>query len=396
MDVHVLPGLHEVQPEHWDALVGKDNPFIEYAFLRLLEDSQSVGEGTGWIPLHIVVKEGERIVGAAPCYLKGHSYGEYIFDWEWARAATQLGLRYYPKLVVGVPFTPATGPRLLTHPKADAPRVREALLSGLQALMLDVGASSVHVLFCTDQEAEALAAAGWMRRATHQYHWRNDHYADFEAFLAALRSSPRKQIRKERRKLSEAGVEITLHRGDALSDADWAFLAELYFSTCEKKWGQAYLSEAFFQNARATVGRRALVALATREGERLAGTLSFQKGAHLYGRYWGARRELEGLHFELCYYTLIEYAIQHGLSLVEAGAQGEHKIKRGFVPVVTHSAHLVAEPGFAHALQVHLKRERALVEEEVSAWQASTPFRQGAAPAFPLRAGIPLPLDDKA
>jgi predicted N-acyltransferase len=349
----------------WDALVGDDNPFVEHAFLALLEESGSVGRGTAWLARPVLVHADGRLVGAAPAYVRADSYGEYIFDWAWAQAATRAGLDYYPKLSVAVPFTPATGPRLLVHPDAPRDAVVDALLDGLEALAAAVGASGSHVLFHEARESEALEARGFVRRATHQYHWRNDGYASFDDFLGALRASARKQIRRERRELER-----------------------FYFSTAQEKWGRPYLTPRFFALAPERVGRRALGVVARRDGVPIAGTLSFEKGAHVYGRYWGAVEHVPMLHFELCYYQLVEHAIRTGKRLVEAGAQGEHKLKRGFVPVAIHSAHRLVHPGLHDAVRRFVEQERDALGEALPEWAEHAPFRADARPDFPAIAGV--------
>lgn len=396
LDVWITPAISSVDAAAWDALVGDDNPFVEHAFLWLLETSGSVGASTGWAPAYVLVRRGKRLVGALPSYLRGDSQGEYIFDWAWADAAERAGLTYYPKITVGVPFTPATGPRLLVHPdeasEGRRDEVREALLAGLDALVQESGASSVHVLFCLDEEAEFLERRGFSRRATHQFHWRNDGYERFDgegrSFTSALRSQARKQIRKERQRAREGGLSLEWRAGDALSPEEWQRLDALYRHTSGRKWGSPYLTPAFFAQARHTIGHRARVLFA-REGEEIvAASLSFEKGRHLYGRYWGSFVEHDCLHFELCYYQLIEHAIERGLTLVEAGAQGPHKWKRGFVPVVTHSAHRMVHPGLHDAVARANEAERRSVEAQVAAAACEGPFREGAAPALPLRAGL--------
>jgi predicted N-acyltransferase len=390
VDVKVVDGLDTVDAEAWDALAGDDNPFVEHRFLHLLETSRSACAEEGWLPTHVLVEEAGELVGAAPCYLKDHSYGEYIFDWMWADAANRAGVPYYPKLSVAVPFTPATGPRLLVHPRADRTRVREALISGLDELTRQVDAHGWHVLFCTDEEGDFLEKRGLIRRATHQFHWRNDGYEDFDQFLGALKSSARKQIRRERRKVSDAGVTVELRRGDEVDPDEWDTLFRLYMATGGRKWGTPYLRRGFFEDARHKLGPRAIVVFARRGSEIIAGTLSFQKGRHVYGRYWGCFEHVDQLHFELCYYRLIEHAIAEGLVLVEAGAQGPHKLKRGFLPVVTHSAHRLAHPQLHSAIARAMKHESRMVVGEVDESQDRGPFRDDARPRHPARAGVAL------
>ena len=389
--IEVLSSLEKITPSAWDSLSDPHHPFVEYAFLRLLETSKSVGEGTGWEPAHIAIWEGERLCGAAPAYLKTDSYGEYIFDWEWAGIARRIGVPYFPKIVVGVPYTPATGQRLLVHPsEKDKDRIRRLLVRGLLALMEEAEASSIHILFCTDEEAAFLKEEGFSRRATHQFHWRNNGYTEVEDFLGALRSSCRKQIRKERRCVEQSGLALSLQDGGEVSQADWATLYALYASTIDRKWGSPYLTKRFFLEAPHKLAGRALVGLARQSGEIVAGTLSFRKGQHLYGRYWGCFQHIEHLHFEMCYYQLIEYAIQHGYTLVEAGAQGSHKLKRGFLPVIIHSAHLFRHPLLGEAFAHHAAREEDAMQHHIAASQADGPFRDDALPPFPPLAGIPL------
>lgn len=389
-DVGVVAPLSDLEASAWDALVPEDDVFVRHAFLNLLETSGSVGPRTGWRPQHLVVRArpSGRLVGACPLYLKTDSYGEYIFDWGWARAAQGAGLPYYPKLTSAVPFTPATGPRLLVAADADVGAVRAALLRGLGALEDTLGAHSTHLLFPLDEEAEALSSAGFLRRASHQFHWRNDGYRDFQDFLDRFRAAARKEIKKERRRASGAGLELAVETAASLSERDLTAIDQLYRSTSDRKWGRPYLEPAFFEGLVAALGPELRVATARRDGELFAMALAFQRGRHLYGRHWGTRLDVRDLHFELCYYQLIEHAIREGLTLFEAGAQGEHKLRRGFVPVVTHSAHRFRNPGLHDAVARFLSEERAaLVGELLPELEALVPFREGAAPAQPAIAG---------
>lgn len=379
--------IGDVDAAAWDALANDPNPFIEHAFLALLESSRSVGPRTGWAPAPVLVHDGDRLVGAAPAYVRADSYGEYVFDWSWAEAAGRAGIPYYPKITVAVPFTPATGPRLLVHPEADQAAVTAQLVRGLEQLRARHHASSVHVLCCLDREAEQLEQAGYLRRATHQYHWRNDGYATFDDFLGALRSEARKQIKKERRRIAEQGVQIVIKQGLEVEEEDWRTLDRLYRVHSAGKWGRPYLTPRFFAGARDTIGHRAVAAFALREGAVIAGTLSFERGTGLYGRYWGATEQVDGLHFELCYYALIEHAIRTHKRLFEAGAQGEHKIKRGFVPVAIHSAHAIEDPDLRAAIARFLAQERRAVTDALPEWAEHGPFRADSAPDFPPVAG---------
>lgn len=388
MRVATVDHIDDIPSEEWDALVGENNPFVEHSFLSLLESSNSVGRDTGWEPYHVTIRDDDgTLIGAAPTYLKTDSYGEYIFDWMWVDVARRLGTSYYPKIVVAVPFTPATGPRLLVHPEANKKEVWSALVLGLQELMEAARASSIHILFCLDEEAEFLEEVGLVRRATHQFHWRNNNYDNFSEFLGALKSSARKQIRKERRRVTEANIEIELIQGDEAGPDLWGAMHKLYRATGSKKWGTPYLTRSFFRHAQETVGPRALLGFAKEEGEIVAGTLSFQKGKHLYGRYWGSFDDIDCLHFELCYYQLIEYAIDNNLRLLEAGAQGSHKVKRGFLPTITHSAHHMKHSIMRAAFEEFMTQERYDLDAQIEEAQNMGPFRCETIPPFKPIAG---------
>ncbi len=381
LEVELVRDVEGVAAADWDALCGQDDPFIEHAFLHALEQSGSVGGDSGWSPCHVLVRDGGRLVGALPLYVKQHSYGEYIFDWAWAAAAERAGLRYYPKLVSMVPFTPATGRHLLCAADADAAQrsqVTSALLQGIDAAATRVSASSVHLLFLDQSERDQLLqCADLMPRETLQYHWHNDGYADFEDYLGRFRSALRKQVRRERREAHATGLELRVVTGPELGDREWAALYAFYRDTCQKRGSGPYLTRRFFELIRKSHAHRVLAVLALRAGEPIAGTLSFQKGAHLYGRYWGCLEDYPALHFECCYYVLIEHAISHGLSRFEAGAQGSHKLRRGLLPATVHSLHEVAHPGLRAALADHLPREIAAHRRELSALAEHGPFRRG-------------------
>ncbi len=380
-----VDAISRVDAAAWDALAGDNNPFVEHAFLALLEESRSVGAGTGWIPAHVLVEAPDgRLVGAAPTYVKEHSYGEYIFDWGWADAAQRAGLQYYPKIVCAVPFTPATGPRLLVAPGADAARVAVAVAEGARGLARRIGASSVHWLFTTESERDVLAALPDVHpRLTYQYHWDNDGYADFEQFLGTFRSRTRKEVRRERRHAAASGLTLETLRGPELDGDAWRSLYPLYLSTTRKKGAIPYLTPEFFALLPQRVSERVVVTLA-RDGRRVvAAALSFEKGSHLYGRYWGCLEEHEALHFELCYYRLLDHAIASRLTHVEAGAQGAHKIKRGFLPAPTYSAHWLRHPGLADAVARYLDAERDHHLDDMEALGERSPHRRGEAPVSP-------------
>ena len=381
LDIEIADGVASVPPADWDALVSPDDPFTEHAFLATLEASGSVGPDTGWLPRPVLVRREGALVGAAPAYVKSHSYGEYIFDWGWAEAAHRAGVRYYPKVVVAVPHTPATGRRLLIAPGADAPAVTAALLDGLRRLADGARASSLHLLFTTAAERDALSGEGLLPRLSTQFHWQDRGYGTFDGFLAAMRAPARKQIRRERRDAAAHGLDVSILRGDAIGAAEWAAVRRFYRATAAAKGAIPYLSDAFFELAATRLAHSAVVVLARRRGEPVAGSLSFQRGNHLYGRYWGAVDELEMLHFELCYYVLIEECLRSGWTRFEAGAQGEHKLKRGFLPAPTYSAHWIRHAGLRAAIAAWLPREAGAVEQEMAILGAHGPFRRdGEAP----------------
>lgn len=376
--VEVQPDLGAVDPAEWDALVPPDEPFTEHAFLHALEASGSVGPGSGWAPCHVLVREEGRLRAALPCYAKQHGWGEYIFDWGWADAAERAGIAYYPKLVAAVPFTPAAGRRFLTAPDAERGPLVDLLAAGARALADELDASSVHVLFGTAEERERLAAGhGWLARSTYQFHWEDRGWGSFAAFLGDFRAPARKNVRKERERAASAGLRFVTRRGPELTPQDWAALERFYRHTARRKGGMDYLRPAFFRALRERLPHRVVAALALDDQERaVAGTLSFQKGRHLYGRYWGALESHDALHFELCYYQPLESCFAHGWTRFEAGAQGEHKLKRGLLPVETCSAHWIRHPGLRAAVARHLDWERAAVREEMAALAEHGPFRR--------------------
>ena len=381
-------GVAAIPAAEWDALVDANDPFLEHGFLLALERSGSVGRGTGWLPHFVLVHDitdagHKRLVAAAPLYLKSHSYGEFVFDWSWAGAAARAGLPYYPKLVSAVPFTPVTGQRLLTHPDADRPALLPWLIRGLRDSADQTGASSIHVLFCRDDEFTSLQEAGFLARLGLQFHWTNRQpqpYASFDDFLSAFRSRNRKQVRKERAVAAGHGLQLVTRRGTELSDADWVALEAFYEANIDRHGGARYLTPAFFQELRRHFAHRVVASLAYRQGDvrgdarPVAGTLNFERGRHLYGRYWGCAEQLEMLHFELCYYQLIERAVTLGYTRFEAGAQGEHKLKRGLEPTLTFSAHWIADRGLSAAVARFLVTERAAAQQELDEYRQLSPY----------------------
>ncbi|EAQ03714.1 hypothetical protein OB2597_10741 [Pseudooceanicola batsensis HTCC2597] len=383
IEVRAHDSLRQIAPQDWDACAcpetadgGPPNdPFTTHRFLVALETSGSVGPGTGWQPSYLTAHKGDEMIAAAPLYAKSHSQGEYIFDFNWAHAYEGAGGRYYPKLQIAVPFTPATGRRFLVRP-GHAAEGRAALVQGALQLAQTHGVSSLHVTFCTDDEAEAGEALGLMHRRTQQFHWENRGYADFDDFLATLSSRKRKSIRKERRQAQDFGGEIVALTGDDLRDEHWDCFWRFYQDTGSRKWGSPYLTRDFFHEVQASMRDDVLLVLALREGRPIAGALNFIGRDTLFGRYWGCTEHHPFLHFELCYYQAIDAAIARGQSRVEAGAQGDHKLARGYLPCPTHSLHWMADPGFARAIEHYLEAEAEAVEEEIEILTAYGPFRR--------------------
>lgn len=367
------------QHEHADSYCQKvpPNPFVSHEFLSALEASGCVGEATGWTPLPLVAEDAAgEIVGVAPVYAKGHSQGEYVFDHAWADAYERAGGRYYPKLQVAVPFTPATGPRLLARPGPNQSYVRRALAQGLESLPAQLGASSTHVTFPTEEEAHALSDRGWLLRLGEQFQFRNEGYRDYEDFLSMLVSRKRKALRRERREALESGVEIDLLRGAAITEAHWDAFFDFYMDTGSRKWGRPYLNRAFFSRLGEALADRVLLVMARRGRRPIAGALNLIGADALYGRYWGAVEEAPFLHFELCYHQAIDFALAHGLSRVEAGAQGEHKLARGYRPTATWSAHFIRDSGLRRAVADYLARERAQMRDVIAADDQDAPFKK--------------------
>lgn len=372
----VQPAFHRVGAAPKAARATPSNPFVSHAFLHALEASQCVGGRAGWLPQHLVLEADGALLAAVPCYLKSHSQGEYVFDHAWADAYERAGGDYYPKLQVSVPFTPATGPRLLAHPDADAGTVRAALAQGLIALCGQREASGVHATFLQATDRDALAAQGFLVRTDQQFHWENPGYSSFEDFLNALSSRKRKFIRRERREALSAGISIDWLTGTDLTESAWDAFYAFYMDTGSRKWGRPYLNRAFYSLIGESMRDRILLVMAKREGHYIAGAINFIGGDTLFGRHWGAVEHHPFLHFEVCYYQAMDFAIAHKLPRVEAGAQGEHKLARGYVPTTTHSAHYIADPGLRRAIAAYLARERLHVDAAGRELAAYTPFRK--------------------
>ncbi|WP_373050102.1 GNAT family N-acetyltransferase [Thalassovita aquimarina] len=383
VEIQLIGSLDQIDPADWDGCACPEaahgrrakDPFTTYRFLKALEDSGSVGPGTGWQPQYIVVRSDEQVIACAPLYAKSHSQGEYIFDHNWAHAYEQAGGRYYPKLQIAAPFTPATGRRFLTRPGFDAVGM-SALVQGAVQIASDNGLSSLHVTFCTEAEALAGERMGLMHRTSQQFHWVNHAYETFDDFLASLSSRKRKTIRKERRTANGFGGDIRMLTGDAIEPQHWDAFWTFYQDTGSRKWGTPYLTRTFFDLIHDTMRDDVLLVIAERNGLPIAGALNFIGADTLYGRYWGCIEDHPCLHFEACYYRAIEFAIDTGLQRVEAGAQGEHKLARGYLPVTTHSLHWFADPGFAKAVGQYLQAERAAVAEDIEILTAYGPFRK--------------------
>ena len=397
LTIRMIRSLAEIDPASWDACANpaapgesvcedadsnyqeeRFNPFITHAFLSACEASGSAIPRTGWGGAHILIEDAEgRLLAAAPCYLKSHSMGEYVFDQGWADAYERAGGRYYPKLQISVPFTPAPGRRLLVAAGPRAEEARAALIAGLRAVMEKTGASSTHVTFLTKAEWETLGAEGFLQRTNKQFHFFDKGYGDFEGFLNSLASRKRKAIRRERKDALSAGVEIEWATGKDLTKAHWDAFYAFYMDTGSRKWGTPYLTRKFFTLLSETMADRVLLIMAKREGRYIAGALNLIGDDALYGRNWGCNEEHPFLHFEVCYYQAIDFALSRGLRRVEAGAQGEHKLLRGYEPIETYSAHAIADPRLEKAVAQFLREERREMARVIEAYAEHTPFRKG-------------------
>lgn len=375
--VETIPGLHSVAAQDWDALAAGGDPFLRHAFLAGLEQHGCL-TGHGWTPVHLLAFLDRQLVGALPLYRKSNSFGEFVFDWAWADAYERSGGAYYPKLVSAIPFTPVAGPRLLIHPEmVDAASIRQALIEGAIELGRREGLSSVHFLFPAAADGAALDGAGLLRRQDCQYHWYNDEYRQFDDFLATLNSKRRKEIRRERRTVAESGLVIDVLPGADIRDRHWEIFHAFYCSTFERKWGRPRLTLDFFRHLSADMPDTPLLLMA-RDGQRyVAGAFTMIGQNSLYGRHWGCQRDYRNLHFELCYYQTIEFCIEAGLAHLDAGAQGEHKIQRGFVPVPTHSYHWIADNQFRRAVADYLERERVMVDEYIHTLTGHSAYKHG-------------------
>lgn len=381
--VRIAGSFEEIDPADWATLSGTSrgesgyNPFVSHAFLSAMDESGSAVPEAGWMGHHLLLEESGRLIGAVPCYLKNHSQGEYVFDHGWADAYQRAGGRYYPKLQASVPFTPATGPRLLVRNGGDVERVTGLLAEALSQVTRKIGASSAHVTFLPQDELPPLTDAGFLHRTDQQFHFINRGYADHEAFLAELSSSKRKNLRKERRAAVENGITIDWLTGSDLTEDIWDQFFRFYIDTGSRKWGRPYLTRSFYSLIGERMADEVLLVMAKRNGRYVAGAINFIGADALYGRHWGCIEDHPFLHFEVCYHQAIDFALSKGLARVEAGAQGEHKLARGYEPVTTHSAHYIAHPGLRRAVADYLEHERREVAQMSDYLGEHTPFRKG-------------------
>jgi predicted N-acyltransferase len=377
MQSRFINRIDEIPEHEWDKLVTDGNPFLSHAFLAALEHHGAVGRHSGWQPHHLIIENGQTLCGALPMYVKSHSFGEFVFDWAWANAYERAGVTYYPKLVICIPYTPVTGPRLLTAPpRANSNGIIDLLLRSVTDFAIATELSSIHYLFIDSLDKKHLDAHGLLPRFGCQFHWFNDDYRTFADFLSSLNARSRKKIRLERRRIIEQGIDIEVLNGEQVSTEQWHFFHRCYQATFDKKANFAPLSTGFFQELGERLGQKAILMLAYQGGEAVASALFLRSDNTLFGRYWGCTRTLDCLHFELCYYQAIEYCIANNLQRCEAGAQGEHKISRGFAPVLTHSSHWIADPIFRDVIGKFVRHEQSGVEEYMALMASRLPYRK--------------------
>ena len=375
ISIEIYDRIADISSIDWNACAGLDNPFVQHAFLNALEISGSVTPETGWLAQHVLVKDEEgNPTACAPLYLKNHSYGEYIFDWGWADAFQRAGGAYYPKLQAAIPFTPATGPRLLVKQGA-SDEYFGILVSAMLKIAKQHGVSSLHLTFLTKEEWQRLGNLSFMQRTSSQFHWENKNYRDFDDFLDSLISRKRKSIKKERRRVYEEGIELFCLTGDELSEEKWDIFYGYYTDTIDRKWGRSYLTRDFFSILGETMSNLAMLVLAEHNNNPVAGALNFLGSETIFGRNWGCSQDFKFLHFEACYYQAIEYAINNKLKWVEAGAQGPHKIQRGYLPREVYSAHWIKNDSLSAAIEGFLERERKEVDYQISELMRYSPFR---------------------
>ena len=376
MEVKQINSMAQVDGAAWNRLAGAAYPFMRHEFLLALEQSGSVCEQTGWVPAHLLVMNEDQLVAFMPLYLKHHSWGEYVFDQQWAQAYQQQGLDYYPKWLTAIPLTPCQGPRIVIQEGIDLLEVMRLLLAFIKQLSEQLGISSWHCLFPDLQQVELLRSLGLSIREGVQFHWFNQGYRDFNDFLSTMNASKRKMLKRERRRVNEQGVRLLRIAGKDVSELQWQTFFQFYTMTYFKRGSQPYLNLAFFQQIGATMGEQILLILASKDDKAIAAALSFIGEETLYGRYWGCFEEYNGLHFETCYYQGLDYCIEHSLKRFDSGAQGEHKIARGFEPIATYSAHWIKDDRFAKAIEHFLAREQKAVQHYKQDAASYLPFRQ--------------------
>lgn len=375
--LRVVNRIELIDPKLWDSCAGTFNPFVSHSFLNILEQSGSVNGETGWLPQHLLLEDNSGLlIGSVPCYLKNHSYGEYVFDWGWADAFERAGGKYYPKLQISVPFSPVTGPRLLVHPDRNLKQTREKLIAGLRVLANQHKVSSLHITFCEKEERDLLEGEEFLKRLGQQFHWHNNGYNSFDDFLGVLNSRKRKNIRKER-KIANKAVQFEVLSGDDLKPKHMEAFYQFYLSTIEKKWSHAYLNREFFMLLQEKLAKKIVMIMAKDDDQYVGAALNFLGADTLFGRNWGGTPNYPMLYFEACFYRAIEFAIENGIKKVEAGAQGPHKISRGYLPSETYSAHWIRDPAFREAVAVFLKREEKETEWEMETLEDTrSPFRR--------------------
>jgi len=376
---HITDDISAIESTEWNALSGTDCPFLRHEFLATLESTGCVGPGTGWHPCHVILHDDDgRLTGAMPLYRKTNSWGEFVFDFAWADAYRHAGLHYYPKLVSAIPFTPTTGPRTLAAPDQDEPEIINLLLDAGRSHATELGLSSLHILFPSQQEADLYENEGMLIRKDCQFHWHNRGYGAFDDFLGELTSAKRKKLRRERRRIAEAGIGFRIATGGELGDRDWDALMPLYASSFWRRGREPYLNQEFFRRVSQALPEQIVVIIAEFQHEPIATAICFRSDDTLYGRYWGSSGRYHSLHFETCYYQGIDYCIENELTRFEPGTQGEHKIARGFVPTETWSAHWLSHPQFAAAIDDYLDRERGYIDEYIDAVNEHVPYRKNA------------------
>jgi hypothetical protein len=377
MQLTLIDNLTNIPAIQWNALAGDENPFLRHEFLVALEQHHCVGEHAGWWPQHLIATDNSQLRGAVPMYLKNNSYGEFVFDWGWAEAYERSRLHYYPKLVVAIPYTPATGQRLLLADVPQRETVADLLIDGALEYARQLNVSGLHWLFTDEHDTARLQQHGLLRRNGCQYHWTNRNYRDFDDFLQTLSAEKRKKIKRERRHVIEANVTLELLNGHQINEAQWDVFHGFYQSTFDKKWGVASLTPGFFKALGQSMPDHTLLILARHNGHYVAGSFFMRGRDTLYGRHWGCNEQFRSLHFEACYYRAIDYCIEHGINRFEAGAQGEHKISRGFLPTPTYSAHWIAHAGFRNAIADYVAREENLMQQQMQVLAAHSPYKNG-------------------